>query len=276
MKNKWVWIVIMWISYGILNDYIPILHEHIFSFILKIMTICLIFDIFPKIHIYYLEKKLLKKINKVKTICLNNNTTLQQPSSDYCDIEVYYNKEKICQFVEFKQYDEMKYKEFMKKLLKVKESQEEVEVEEKVILPFINEIEQIESYNIEITDEALSLGLYHCANQLKYLQQLLIKEAKESQHLHKLKSYYLPILFDILENYTKVVKTNHENSLHQKLSQTISMVNEAIRTITHSLFEDDAMNLKVDMNVLEKLLKKDGLVLEKNQTKNSKMEDFYE
>ena len=39
--------------------------------------------------------------------------------------------------------------------------------------------------------------------------------------------------------------------------------------MTQSLFDDEKLNLNVDMDVLEKLLKKDGLVMEKSyeQTK---------
>ena len=39
--------------------------------------------------------------------------------------------------------------------------------------------------------------------------------------------------------------------------------------MTQSLFDDEKLNLNVDMDVLEKLLKKDGLVMEKQyeQTK---------
>ena len=38
------------------------------------------------------------------------------------------------------------------------------------------------------------------------------------------------------------------------------MINEAIKNITSSLFEEEKMNLNADMSVLETLLKKDGLI----------------
>jgi len=98
---------------------------------------------------------------------------------------------------------------------------------------------------------------------------LLLEYPQENDKIKKLDQYYLPILLDILDNYCKVSKTNHADSIKNKLNQTLVLVNDAIKNVTQSLFDDEKLNLNVDMDVLEKLLKKDGLVMEKHyeQTK---------
>ncbi|MGN1343623.1 MAG: hypothetical protein ACI4U3_03535, partial [Traorella sp.] len=93
-----------------------------------------------------------------------------------------------------------------------------------------------------------------------YLQGLLLEYPQDNNKIKKLKDYYLPILLDILKNYCKVRKTQDASSLKKKLNQTIVLVNEAIRNITQSLFEHEKLNLNADMNVLESLLKKDGVI----------------
>ena len=42
--------------------------------------------------------------------------------------------------------------------------------------------------------------------------------------------------------------------------KTIILINEAIKNITSSLFDEEMMNLSADMTVLENILKQDGLV----------------
>lgn len=42
--------------------------------------------------------------------------------------------------------------------------------------------------------------------------------------------------------------------------EKIILINEAIKNITSSLFDEEMMNLSADMTVLENILKQDGLV----------------
>ena len=71
MKNKILLITIMWILYGTLEEYIPILSHDLVSWIPIIITLCLIFDIYPKSlfsKTYKLEKKITKKMKELSKL----------------------------------------------------------------------------------------------------------------------------------------------------------------------------------------------------------------
>ena len=57
---------------------------------------------------------------------------------------------------------------------------------------------------------------------------------------------------------------NHEDfqEAEDRLNKTIILINEAMKTISATMAEDDLMSLSADMTTLEALLKKDGLVQE--------------
>ena len=48
--------------------------------------------------------------------------------------------------------------------------------------------------------------------------------------------------------------------MEEKLIKTIILCNEAIKTLLASLNEEDLLNMSVNMNTLENILKKDGLI----------------
>ena len=73
MKHKILIITIMWILYGTLEEYIPILSHDLVAWIPIIITLCLIFDVYPKSlfsKTYKLEKKITKKMKEISKTLL--------------------------------------------------------------------------------------------------------------------------------------------------------------------------------------------------------------
>lgn len=146
------------------------------------------------------------------------------------------------------------------------QSEEQAQKEDEVINDTYQFIEKINELNNEIENEQITNGLYQTCALLKHIAILEKKFPESSDKLNKLKQYYLPILLDILENYKQLNPTahNHEEfkKSEERLIKTIILINEAIKTITMDMHEEDFINLSADISTLEALLKKDGLVKE--------------
>lgn len=127
-------------------------------------------------------------------------------------------------------------------------------------------IEKINALKTEIANESITNGLYQTCALLKHLAIAEEKFPENKDKLDKLYQYYLPILLDILENYKNIGQSaaNHEDfhEAEDRLNKTIILINEAMKTISATMAEDDLMSLSADMTTLEALLKKDGLVQE--------------
>lgn len=123
-------------------------------------------------------------------------------------------------------------------------------------------IEQISRLNDDIPDEAISNGLYETCALLKQIQTLEEKFPASKDKLKKLYDYYLPILVRILKQYDNLQAAQTDPSYEEtkeKLNRTISLINDAMKTIISSLTDQDFINLAADISTLEAVLQKDGL-----------------
>ena len=124
---------------------------------------------------------------------------------------------------------------------------------------FINEINQL---NDDIPDENISNGLYETCALLKQIQTLEERFPASRDKLKKLYEYYLPILVRILKQYDNLQAAQTDPSYEttkEKLTRTISLINDAMKTIISSLTDQDFINLSADISTLEAVLQKDGL-----------------
>ena len=123
-------------------------------------------------------------------------------------------------------------------------------------------IDQISQLNDDIPDEAISNGLYETCALLKQIQILEEKFPGSSDKLKKLYEYYLPILVRILRQYDNLQAAQMDPSYEEtkeKLGRTITLINDAMKTIISSLTDQDFINLSADISTLEAVLQKDGL-----------------
>ena len=209
------------------------------------------------------------------TLAISDSITLKKPVNEgltFNNLVVLYNDEVIGKMIEFNQYFPEAYKTlsnrtntatFVKPEVQKAQPQPAPKPETKTEQA-PSYIDLINDYNTTITDEKLSEALYSTTAMLKHLEILQAKYPKSNHKLDKLYQHYLPILLEILKNYV-AVESAHAGSaeaaaVQQKLMKTIILINEAIKNITSSLFDEEMMNLSADMTVLENILKQDGLV----------------
>ena len=167
------------------------------------------------------------------------------------------------------------YNNIMKILLKFTQSeieivaepaQNNVEEETTSVLTAEHYIERVNQLNTAIDNEEITNGLYQTSALLKHIAMIEQKFPDNRSKLNKLYQYYLPILIAILESYKDLNDTaqNHEEfkQTEDRLIKTIILINEAMKTISSSLCDEDFLNLSANISTLETLLKKDGLVKE--------------
>ncbi|MBQ3461082.1 MAG: hypothetical protein IJH14_10480 [Solobacterium sp.] len=124
---------------------------------------------------------------------------------------------------------------------------------------YINQISQL---NDDIPDEAISNGLFETCALLKQIQMLEERFPTSKDKLKKLYDYYLPILVRILKQYDNLQAAQTDPAYEEtkeKLNRTISLINDAMKTIISSLTDQDFINLAADISTLEAVLQKDGL-----------------
>lgn len=97
--------------------------------------------------------------------------------------------------------------------------------------------------------------------KIKYIEDSI---ERPSEQIEKLYSLYLPMLQRIMNNYQdftlgyETSETIHE--ANTKLISTLSLVDEALENMLSDLAKQDFIDLSIDMNLLESLLKQDGFI----------------
>jgi len=127
-------------------------------------------------------------------------------------------------------------------------------------------MDHINQLNTEIPHEEISNGLYQTCSYLKHIGIIEKNFPKSKSKLKKVYQYYLPILIDILENYRQFQDAGQGNEeflrAEDKLIKTTILINEALKTISNELCQEELMDLNANMSTLEMLLHSDGLIEE--------------
>lgn len=130
---------------------------------------------------------------------------------------------------------------------------------------FVREIGKRAKY---IEHPGILAGLKEICELLNKIDELEEKYPQITSRLRKLYQHYLPLLITILDQYAtleeKQASTGEISNMEIKLEKTVLLTSEAIKTIMSGFVNDDLINMKADMSVLETILKKDGLVKEGN------------
>lgn len=225
-------------------------------------------------HMDEINDKLDRYFDENEKLNISGDINLRLKTNDYISpksLNVYKGDNFVSTFEELSIKYPKLYEQIMKYILSLKLDRNKPN-SKKVKQEVLNEEEYVDKYNTssfidkinllnnDIPDEDISNGLYETSSLLSQLENLSKKDPKKSEKLDKLYKYYLPMLVKNLEQFTglQYVKNDDLKTTQDKLKKNISLVNEAIKSLASSLYEDDFINLSADMNTLESLLKNDG------------------
>ena len=116
---------------------------------------------------------------------------------------------------------------------------------------------QIDEQGKQIDDLSLQIN-----EKGKQIDDLSKKLPNTKDKLNKLYEHYLPILVKILQQYESLQVATSDpayGETKEKLSNTIQLINTAMKNIISSMTDQDFINLSADISTLEAVLKKDGL-----------------
>ena len=227
-----------------------------------------------------------------KSLPIGSNFDLRihgQRYASLASLDVYRDNQLICSLNDFGRRYPESYNEILSELVRMAENgrvEEVIDVqatekqEETVETTSANPskkgakeyMEEINKLNEDIPDEGISNGLHETYALLKQIQTLEEKFPKSQPKLTRLYDYYMPILIRILKQYDNLQAAQTDPSYVEtkdKLSRTITLINDAMKTIISSLTDQDFINLSADMTTLEAVLQKDGLTADGQMQKQN-------
>lgn len=223
-------------------------------------------DMKIELHEYFL-----KAFQNHKEITLPSGIVLRNQMATYGSIQhidVFRNRMRICSLVDFARQYPQSFKDLYQELKGMMKQSSHVEQKvvyeqpkQEVIYESLSFSQEIERLNTSIPDEQISQGLYETCSLLKQIHTLERRFPESKGKLKKLYQYYLPILVRILKQYDQLqdVQSADGQQTKEKLTRTIQLINDAMKTIITSLTDQDLINLSADISTLEAVLQKDGL-----------------
>lgn len=125
---------------------------------------------------------------------------------------------------------------------------------------FLDEIQQI---NDSIADEDMSRKIDRIGEITAKILEYQHKNPGKAGQLRSFLSYYLPTTLKILRAYAQMeaqgIEGENIRSAKQRIEGMMDKIVEGFEKQLDKLFQDDAMDITTDVEVLERMLDKDGL-----------------
>lgn len=128
---------------------------------------------------------------------------------------------------------------------------------------------QLRECDEKIADEEVSIQIRRIEKAVANIYDTLDEHPMAVNKVRKLFSYYLPTLFKLFDSYDQLEDITNKG---EQVNKTIKQIEHAARIGAEAiekqydlLYSDQAMDISSDVEVLETLMKQQGLLDEKNQ-----------
>ena len=124
-------------------------------------------------------------------------------------------------------------------------------------------IREIRSENDLIPDEALSVSLDELENKCAEVFRTVYDKPAKAPQIRKFMEYYLPTTLKMVKAYRTLdersVNGAEAQAAKQRIQDALKVVLKACDKMLDNLYRDDMLDITTDIDVLEQMLKRDGL-----------------
>ena len=138
-------------------------------------------------------------------------------------------------------------------------------------------LEQIRSENDRLPEPEISEQIDTIESIANQIFKAVIEQPKKAPQIRRFMDYYLPTTLKMLVAFRRMdectVTRESADNARQRIRESLDMVIEAFNKQLARLYEDDALDITTDIDVLETMLKQDGLIDSGLRTRTSTGEE---
>ena len=124
-------------------------------------------------------------------------------------------------------------------------------------------LSQIAAEREQIDEFVMTRRLKDLDELVRKMLQTVVDDPNEASRMRKFMSYYLPTTLKLLQSYrtmkTRGVSYSEMNTTRENLIHALDMILQAAQKQLDAMHKDDMLDMSADMDVLEQMLKRDGL-----------------
>ena len=124
-------------------------------------------------------------------------------------------------------------------------------------------IDKLHSLNDDIPDESISAKMDELESTLNDIFVRVEEHPDQMKRMHRLMDYYLPTMLKLVEAYKEYdeIPNPADNIVSAKaeIESTLDTINDAFKELLGRLFKDSVLDVTTDAQVLQTVLKEDGL-----------------
>lgn len=122
---------------------------------------------------------------------------------------------------------------------------------------------RIRELNDKIDDVQVSERIDNIEKYTRQIFEYVKKNPDREKDVHLFMTYYLPTTLKLLESYSEIervgVAGDNMKSAKDNIEKTLDLLVEAYKKLLDQLYQSENMDISSDIDVLEQMMKKDGL-----------------
>ena len=125
-------------------------------------------------------------------------------------------------------------------------------------------LQQVREENDRLPDPEISAQIDTIESIANRIFKAVIEQPKKAAQIRRFMDYYLPTTLKMLVAYRRMEEGNvtgeNADNTRQRIRDSLDMVIEAFNKQLSQLYEDEALDIATDIDVMETMLKQDGLI----------------